>query len=208
MIDLLPMLWPIKGKIQELNVMQRLGKPKWMPKFSPSRFWTLTQNVTPNETEYLPMIHSPEMVGSREDLTPEDCKDDLRDEVDMLESNYQAHFRPRAPTFSSNPSHSVDLSRERSKLLHRHSLGSDHSTLHEDHLSPVHRPVRRLQSRTYMVGRLIRTVVERGLIVYAWGQMLSGLSVYYGLGRAQYINGILAHFISRPLIKSLSSTTY
>jgi len=200
-IDLLPILWPIKRKIQELDVTQSLGKPKWMPKFLPLRFWTRTQNATPDETEYLPMIHSPEMVSSRENLTPEVWKDDLRDEVDMLESSHQTHFRPRASPFSSTHSHSVDLSRERSRLLHRHSLGSDHSTLHEDHPSLVHRPVRRLESRAYVVGRLIRTIVERGLIVYGWGQMLSGMSVYYGLGRAQYINGILAHFISTPLFK-------
>jgi hypothetical protein len=202
MIDLLPILWPIKIKIQELDVRQRLVKPKWMPRFAPLQFWTRMQNVTPDETGYLPMVHSPEVVGSKEDITAETWKDDLRDEVDMLESNLQSHFRPRAPTFSSNPSHSVDLSRERSKLLHRHSLSSDHSTLHEDNLSPVHRPVRRLKCKVYMVGRLIRTVIERGLIVYGWGQMLSGLSIYYGMGRAQYINGILAHFISMPLFRS------
>lgn len=39
-------------------------------------------------------------------------------------------------------------------------------------------------------------VLERSLVPYAWGQALSGVCIYFGLGRTHYITGVVAHFIS------------
>ncbi|CAG7846014.1 SubName: Full=Related to YTP1 {ECO:0000313/EMBL:CCA69256.1} [Serendipita indica DSM 11827] len=91
--------------------------------------------------------------------------------------------------FSSHNSH------KRPSHWKRHSINSDHSTLHDDH-HPHHATSRpSLRSRLLRLASHAIEVVERSLVVYAWGQILSGFTIYVGWGRAEYINGILAHFI-------------
>ena len=118
--------------------------------------------------------------------------DGTLDEIDMLNSNGTFYEEHNSKSTSWTPKNS-----KRHRHIVQHSLGSDHSTLHEELPTPsTPKPRVTIPQRILIVGQFFLMILERCLVPYAWGQSLSGFSVYFGLGHTYYINGVLAHFIS------------
>jgi hypothetical protein len=137
---------------------------------------------------------------------------DYMDEINMLESDMNV-------ASSSYASRSRPIETE-PQLVKRHSTGSDHSTLHEEqrhhshqlldhHFNSPHnhgvidseKP--KAGSRWNRIGRYFKAsykTLECALVVYGWGQILSGIIIYLGFGRSQWINGTLAHWISKHIL--------
>jgi len=152
------------------------------------------------ESEYLPFTQAIDKDDFESSPTriSMDRADSPEDEVDML-GNVSKPSRNYVPPPMTN-----SMFRNQAKAYHntrhvaRHSLGSDHSTLRDEPPTPsTPEPHITWYQRLLSVVRILLMVLERGLIPYAWGQMLSGLSVYFGMGKTHYITGLMAHFISK-----------
>lgn len=152
-----------------------------------------------NDPEYIPIADSVERHDSdlASSSTPVD-QGDNEDEIDMLNSAIKTRAQHTPPISSSTTVWSKsDTYFTKTRRHVRHSLGSDHSTLHDELPSTpvIPEPRRTIRQRLASIARNLVMILERSLVPYAWGQTLSGLVVYFGLGRTYYINGVLAHFI-------------
>jgi hypothetical protein len=142
-----------------------------------------SQRTLPADEEYLPITQST------------DKDDGTIDEIDML--NFTSNFDGQH-THTSNGITPWNLKGPKNhRHILRHSLGSDHSTLQDEPRTPSMEVQHTLSQRIIQVGKLSLMVLERSLVPYAWGQLLSGFVIYFGLGRTHYVTGVLAHFISK-----------
>jgi hypothetical protein len=118
------------------------------------------------------------------------------DEIDMLNST--SNFDGQHTNATNSTGHWNPKVSENYLHVSRHSLGSDHSTLHDEPPRP-HAPelYRTTSQHITQVAKFCLLVLERSLVPYAWGQALSGFAIYFGLGRTHYVTGVLAHFISK-----------
>jgi hypothetical protein len=190
-IDLIPSLKRRVESVDRAAFLEPVKIPQWLQTSS------IVKRIYPwGRADYLPVVHPAEamvlsdspQVASPTEYGDDEDEEDPRDEIDMLVSEKTA-FQPR-----HNPHN----------LVKRHSIGSDHSTLHDHEIQLPITPItpspptkgKSLAARLVESVQLIVMVVERSLVIYGWGQMLSGITIYVGFGRSQYINGILAHFIS------------
>ncbi|KAF8486682.1 hypothetical protein JB92DRAFT_2759549 [Gautieria morchelliformis] len=85
----------------------------------------------------------------------------------------------------------------------RDSMASNHSQETFDNLPPLMRVAShdshdshdRLRLIFYRSGRIAFATAERSLVILAFVQLLSGLIVYSGICRGNYLNGCMAHLI-------------
>jgi hypothetical protein len=144
-----------------------------------------SQHALPVDEEYLPITEST------------DKDDGTIDEIDMLHST-RNFDEQHAHTSNSITPWNLKGSKSHRHIT-RHSLGSDHSTLHDEPRTPPVELQPTLSRRIIQAGKFCLMVLERSLVPYAWGQALSGFVVYFGLGRTHYVTGVLAHFISKHI---------
>jgi hypothetical protein len=89
----------------------------------------------------------------------------------------------------------------------RDSMASNHSEETLDNIPPLMRVAShdshdshdRLRLMFYRFGCIAFATAERSLVILAFVQLLSGLTVYSGICRGNYLNGCMAHLISALL---------
>ncbi|KAG8835532.1 hypothetical protein FRC17_002761 [Serendipita sp. 399] len=205
-IDIAPRWDIIRHKLQNPPLLRRLSMPKRLTSISLNLPFWRSKNST--GTDYLPVSHSAEFLGQG-DLTSKPLG--TWGHVLTLEPE-QMDLLPNIPSSSSSgehsPSHTMAYSTaylgQAVEEFHGHrprhskafSLNSDNVTLHDDHHpSILPKPTKTLSSRLSALFSLMVAILSHSLVLYGWEQVMSGFTIYVGFGRAQYINGILAHFI-------------
>ncbi|KAF8529221.1 hypothetical protein BU17DRAFT_37380 [Hysterangium stoloniferum] len=115
--------------------------------------------------------------------------------VHMPSSESETHEWPRSissqDTFINHHSHDQRHSRYRST-----SSNYSDDTLHNPNL-PIHRNANDFEhsSRWSQVRQVAIGTAERCLVLLAFAQLLSGITVYSGICRENYLNGCMAHLI-------------
>ncbi|PVG02133.1 hypothetical protein CPB86DRAFT_780552 [Serendipita vermifera] len=204
-IDLVPSLKRRVESVDRAAFIDAIRVPKWVHSSS----WIKRINPFGGH-DYLPVVHPTDTIALSPDSAQaspteyEEDEEDPRDEIDMLVSEKTA-FNRQSSSYHNHP-----------HLVKRHSIGSDHSTLHEHEIQLPITPItpsppkvaKSLAAKAVLLVQLVVMVVERSLVIYGWGQMLSGLTIYWGFGRSQYINGILAHFIKGSIFWGYGILTF
>lgn len=105
----------------------------------------------------------------------------------------------------SNASQGTFVNATPTTPVHRHTRNiSTISALSDDTL---HNPVQRSRTNShefegsslplkYRIGKILLATAERVLVILGFVQLVSGITVYSGICRGNYLNGCLAHLIS------------
>ncbi|KAG8810304.1 hypothetical protein FRC19_004631 [Serendipita sp. 401] len=209
LVDIAPRWDTIYHKLSSFRLNQRFRFPKrWMSvSVNLPLFW---RPQTDSDTRYLPVSHSSELLAHddgfstskpldmwSQHLTMEPEEVDMHPSTSSSGQHSPSHIMGHSTSYLGHSAHAFHHSSgSRPRHSKAFSLSSDNATLHDDHHPYiVSKPAKTFTSRLLSIFNLSMAILTRTLVVYGWAQVMSGLTIYVGFGRAQYINGILAHFI-------------